>query len=73
MDNNNSEEYIIKKALILLGCPEAPSQTPLAVYTTYKLKNAGYDVTVASTPAAKKLLEVSDVEEYYVDKKIDIE
>lgn len=63
----------MKKALILLGCPEAPSQTPLAVYTTYKLKEIGYDVTVASTPSAMKLLEVSDPESFYITNKVDIE
>ncbi|MGZ7047149.1 MAG: DUF1890 family protein, partial [Methanobacterium sp.] len=26
----------MKKALVLLGCPESPSQTPMAVYVTYK-------------------------------------
>lgn len=63
----------MKKALILLGCPEAPSQTPMAVYAVYRLTKLGYDVTVASTPSAMKLLEVSDPEEFYVKKKIDIE
>lgn len=63
----------MKKALILLGCPEAPSQAPMAVYATYLLTNKGYDVTVASTPSAMKLLEVSDPEEHYVKNKIDIE
>lgn len=63
----------MKKAIILLGCPESPSQTPLAVYATHKLTGMGYHVTVASTPSAKKLLEVSDPEEYYVKNKIDIE
>ncbi|KAF5089047.1 DUF1890 domain-containing protein [Methanobacterium aggregans] len=63
----------MKKALILLGCPEAPSQTPMAVYSTYKLQKMGYEVTVASTPSAMKLLEVSDPEELYVKNKIDIE
>ena len=63
----------MKKALILLGCPEAPSQTPMAVYSVYKLTKLGYDVTVASTPSAMKLLEVSDPEEFYVKQKIDIE
>lgn len=63
----------MKKALILLGCPEAPSQTPMAVYSAYKLTNMGYHVTVASTPSAMKLLEVSDPEEYYVKNKIDID
>jgi hypothetical protein len=63
----------MKKAIILLGCPESPSQTPLALYTTHKLKSMGYQVTVASTPSAKKLLEVSDPDEYYIKNKTDIE
>ena len=63
----------MKKALVLLGCPESPSQTPLAVYVTYKLKQMGYDVTTASTPSAMKLLEAGDPEGYYIEKKIDID
>ena len=63
----------MKKALILLGCPESPSQTPLALYTTYHSKKLGYEVTIASTPSASKLLEVSDPEQFYVNKRIDIE
>ena len=63
----------MKKVLILLGCPESPSQTPLALYTSHKLTKMGYDVTVASTPSAAKLLEVSDTEEFYVQQKVDLE
>lgn len=63
----------MRKALILLGCPESPSQTPLAVYVTYKLKKMGYDVTTASTPSAMKLLEVGDPEGYYIENKVDID
>jgi len=63
----------MKKALILLGCPESPSQTPMAVYATQKLVKMEYDVTVASTPSASKLLEVSDPDEYYIKNKVDIE
>jgi len=63
----------VKKAIILLGCPESPSQTPLAVYAAHKLAGMGYKVTVASTPSAKKLLEVSDPDQHYVQDKIDIE
>lgn len=63
----------MKKALILLGCPESPSQTPMAVYAAQKLAKMNYNVTVASTPAASKLLEVSDPDGYYVKNKIDIE
>ncbi len=63
----------MKKALVLLGCPESPSQTPMAVYVTYKLKKKGYDVRIASTPSAMKLLEVGDPEGHYIEKKIDID
>jgi len=63
----------MNKALILLGCPESPAQTPMAIYATHKLTNMGYKVTIASTPSAMKLLEISDPEEYYVQNKIDIE
>lgn len=63
----------MKKAIILLGCPESPSQTPLSIYASHKLTGMGYRVTVASTPSAKKLLDVSDPEEHYVPHKTDIE
>jgi hypothetical protein len=63
----------MKKAIILLGCPESPSQTPLTIYAAHKLTEMGYEVTVASTPSAKKLVEVADPVEYYVQNKIDIE
>ncbi|MCL2157309.1 MAG: DUF1890 domain-containing protein [Methanobrevibacter sp.] len=63
----------MKKALILLGCPESPSQTPMAIYASQKLAKMDYDVTVASTPSASKLLEVSDPDEYYIKNKVDIE
>jgi hypothetical protein len=63
----------MKKALILIGCPEAPSQTPLTLYVAYKLGQIGYNVTVAANPAANKLLEISDPENHYFNDKIDIE
>lgn len=63
----------MKKALILLGCPESPAQTPMALYASYRLKNVGYDVTVVSNPSAMRLLDVSDPEERYIQKKTDIE
>ena len=63
----------MKKAIILLGCPESPSQTPLTIYAAHKLTEMGYEVTVASTPSAKKLVEVADPVEYYVQNKIVIE
>ena len=60
------------KALVLLGCPEAPSQTPIGLYASYKLNQMGYDVTVSSNPAAGKILDISDPEGVYVKKRVDI-
>lgn len=61
------------KALILLGCPETPSQTPMAVYAFSKLTQLGYDVTIAANPAASKLVKVSDPENYYNLNLVDLE
>ncbi|MDL2270732.1 DUF1890 domain-containing protein [Methanobrevibacter sp. OttesenSCG-928-I08] len=63
----------MKNALILLGCPESPSQTPMAIYASYKLNNLGYDVTIASNPAASKLIKISDPENNYINKIIDLD
>ena len=38
------------KALILLGCPETPSQTPMSIYASYKLSEKGYDVPILQLP-----------------------
>ncbi|WP_405292995.1 DUF1890 domain-containing protein [Methanobrevibacter sp.] len=61
------------KALVLLGCPETPSQTPMAVYVFNKLTKMGYDVTIAANPAASKLVRISDPEELYKLKIVDLE
>ena len=56
-----------KDALLLLGCPELPVQTSIALYLANMLKNAGMDVFIAGTDAALELLKVSDPEGHYVD------
>ena len=61
------------KALVLLGCPETPSQTPMAVYVFNKLTKMGYDVTIAANPAASKLVRISDPEDLYNLKLVDLE
>ena len=61
------------KALILLGCPETPSQTPMSIYASYKLSEKGYDVTIAANPAASKLVKVSDPEKYYIQEMVDLD
>ena len=61
------------KALVLLGCPETPSQTPMAVYVFNKLAKMGYDVTIAANPAAAKLVKISDPEGFYNLNLVDLE
>lgn len=61
------------KALILLGCPETPVQTPMAVYVFNKLTKMGYDTTIAANPAASKLVKISDPEGLYNLNLIDLE
>ena len=61
------------KALVLLGCPETPSQTPMAVYVFNKLTKLGYDVTIAANPAAAKLVKISDPEGFYNLNLVDLE
>ena len=60
-------------ALVLLGCPETPSQTPMAVYVFNKLTKMGYDTTIAANPAASKLVRISDPEGFYNLNLVDLE
>ena len=62
-----------KSALLVMGCPEVPVQMSMVIYLTNKLKKAGWDVTVAGTNAAVKLLKVADPESYYVQKMVDLD
>ena len=61
------------KVLLMMGCPEIPIQTSIALYLSHKLTNLGFDVTVAGTDAATKLLKVSDSDGYYAKKLVDLD
>lgn len=61
------------KALLMMGCPEVPIQTSIALYLSHKLTNMGFDVTVAGTDAATKLLKVSDSDGYYAKTLVDLD
>jgi len=56
------------KVLLMMGCPEVPIQTSIALYLSHKLTKLGFDVTVAGTGAATQLLKVSDSDGYYSKK-----
>jgi hypothetical protein len=62
-----------ESALLMMGCPEVPVQMGIVLYLSNKLTKSGYDVTVAGTDAALKLLEVSDPEGHYITKTLDID
>ena len=62
-----------KKALLVMGCPEVPVQTSMVIYLAHKLDKAGYDVTVAGTDAAVKLVKAADPESHYVKKTTDVD
>jgi hypothetical protein len=58
-----------RKALLLLGCPELPVQTGIALYLASRLKNAGMAVYVAGTDSALDLLKISDPQGCYLDSE----
>jgi hypothetical protein len=62
-----------KSTLLMMGCPEVPVQMGIVLYLSNKLNKAGYDVTIAGTDAALKLLKVSDPDEHYVKKTANID
>jgi len=61
------------KVLLMMGCPEIPIQTSIALYLSHKLTNLGFDVTVAGTEAATRLLKVSDSDGYYAKKLVNLD
>jgi hypothetical protein len=62
-----------EKVLLMMGCPEIPIQTSIALYLSHKLTKLGFDVTVAGTDSVIKLLKVSDFDGYYVKKMVDLD
>ena len=62
-----------KTALILLGCPQVPVQTSMALYLIHGLKQRGIRPVVAGTAAARKLMEVADPDRYYLGEMTDID
>jgi hypothetical protein len=61
------------KVLLMMGCPEIPIQTSIALYLSHKLTKSGFDVTVAGTEAATRLLKVSDSDGYYAKKLVNLD
>ncbi|RXE57315.1 hypothetical protein ABH15_04235 [Methanoculleus taiwanensis] len=67
------EEKAGETALILLGCPQVPVQTSVALYCAYMLQQNGIRPIIAGTTAARKLLEVADPERHYAGTLEDLD
>jgi hypothetical protein len=61
------------KALLLLGCPEVPVQTGLALYIGNALKAQGFEVICAGTPSAVNLMKVADPKKAYIESYVNID
>ncbi|HDQ08063.1 MAG TPA: DUF1890 domain-containing protein [Methanoculleus sp.] len=60
-------------ALILLGCPQVPVQTSIALWLCAALKKQGITCLVGGTPAARSLLEVADPDHHYLTNVGDLD
>jgi hypothetical protein len=57
----------------MMGCPELPVQTAVALYIANKLNLEGFEVTSAGNKAAISLLLNSDPEKHYIKKVMDLD
>lgn len=62
-----------KKALLLLGCPEVPVQTSMAIYTSDLLVKSGAVVTIAGNNAALGLVMTADPSGHYIKDTADLD
>lgn len=60
-------------ALLVLGCPQVPVQTSIALYLINRLKKAGITPVVAGNKAANTLLVVSDPDRHYLGEVMDLD
>ena len=61
-----------KKAVLVLGCPQVPVQTSLAIYLAYALRKKGVATVIAGNRAARQQVEVSDPERSYIGEMVDL-
>ena len=70
MSEKNTSE---KTALLLLGCPQVPVQTSMALYLVHGLSQQGIRPVVAGTTAARRLMEVADPDRHYLGEMADLD
>jgi hypothetical protein len=62
-----------KTALLLLGCPEVPVQMGIALYLAGRLEKSGTPVTVAGNPSVIQLIRISDPDQHYIRRVMNLE
>jgi hypothetical protein len=62
-----------KRAVLVLGCPQVPVQTGIALYLISQLRKKGIRSAVAGNRAARLLIEVSDPERHYLGEVMDLD
>ena len=62
-----------KTALLLLGCPEVPVQMGIALYLGGRLEKSGISVVVAGNPSVIQLIRVSDPDQHYIKRVMNLE
>lgn len=67
------EEKTHRSALLVLGCPQVPVQTSIALYLIHRLTQAGFKPVVAGNRSAVTLLVVADPKRYYLGEVLDLD
>lgn len=62
-----------KTAVLVLGCPQVPVQTSVALYLVDRLSHAGITPVIAGNKAAITLLVVADPKRYYLKEVMDLD
>lgn len=60
-------------ALLVLGCPQVPVQTSIALYLINRLKKAGIVPVVAGNRSANTLLLIADPDHHYLGEVMDLD
>ncbi|MDD1717744.1 MAG: DUF1890 domain-containing protein [Methanoregulaceae archaeon] len=62
-----------KQALLVLGCPQVPVQTTIALYLASQLRKRGVIPVIAGNRAARTLVELSDPSRHYIGEVLDLD
>ena len=71
--SKDDDETGKKTAYLLLGCPEVPVQMGIALYLASQLEKNGVSVVLAGNPSVIQLIRVSDPDQHYVKRVMNLE